>query len=141
MAHSFSSLRDAVDCEKYVNKDPYPKTSKYKEGHVFDRERSVNWNEAEVKRRNEETQLAKNAWSGKQRELTSQFEIDLKYAIIEYILAQYGIKIGDASAHKIVKAAWEEGHSNGLGNVIHYADEFSDLVGEVMSAESIGRNE
>ena len=111
-----SDIKTAVKNDVYtVKADRLAKLSFYPDNHVFDENESVKWNADKVKTENQRIREAKQAVQEKRMQKKQQFLDDIASAVqTEHDFT--------ANQSKIVAAqAWEEGHSNGLYEVIAQA--------------------
>lgn len=87
---------------KYTNFSCKPSCKKYKEGTVFDEEKSVRWNKEEVKKRNDFYQEQLNNLNRIKNEMYK----DLSNLIKQYIIQE--TKVSDKQATKIYDYLYEE---------------------------------
>ena len=113
---TLSDIKTAVKNDVYMVKvDRLAKLPFYADSHVFDENKSVKWNADKVKTENQRIREAKQAVQEKRMQKKQQFLDDIASAVqTEHDFT--------ANQSKIVAAqAWEEGHSNGLYEVIAQA--------------------
>ena len=128
---SFEEIKKLLNEGKYKNTKEYPKkTESMKYGYISDEEKSVRWNKEQV-------ELNKVVYQNKideyQKEENKRFELfktDL-IAVISYIA-----DLKENQAEVIFNKAWEEGHSEGLEEVIIQAEELTYFITDI-----IGTNE
>ena len=94
---------------------------KYKEGTIFDEEKSVRWNREEVDRRNN---LHQEEVKRLNREKNQMYE-KLVNLIYQYIIQE--TKVSKERAAKIYNYLYEEYHSYGLTECINHLDDLLDL--------------
>jgi hypothetical protein len=104
-----------------------PFEHKFKDGHVFDENKSVKWNREEVVRQNALIdQRRKDAYEHRNRLYT-----ELHNAAIHYVMCDLdasGKKISDEDANKIISYAKKE-HDNEWGS---YLDSLLDFLAEIL---------
>ena len=113
---TLSDIKTAVKNDVYMVKvDRLAKLPFYPDSHVFDEDKSVKWNADKVKAENQRIREAKQAVQEKRMQKKQQFLDDIASAV----QTEYDFTVNQS---KIVAAqAWEEGHSNGLYEVIAQA--------------------
>ena len=113
---TLSDIKTAVKNDVYMVKvDRLAKLPFYPDSHVFDEDKSVKWNADKVKAENQRIREAKQAVQEKRMQKKQQFLDDIASAI----QTEHDFTVNQS---KIVAAqAWEEGHSNGLYEVIAQA--------------------
>lgn len=119
---TLSDIKTAVKNDVYMVKvDRLAKRPFYAESHVFDENKSVRWNADKVKAENQRIREAKQAVQEKRMQKKQQFLDDIASAV----QTEYDFTVNQS---KIVAAqAWEEGHSNGLYEVITQAQIIADF--------------
>lgn len=126
---TLSDIKTAVENDVYMVKaDRLAKLPFYADNHVFDEDKSVRWNADKVKAENQRIREAKLAVQEKRMQKKQQFLDDIASAIqTEHDFT--------ANQSKIVAAqAWEEGHSNGLYEVIAQAQIIADFCETFLKA-------
>ena len=98
---------------QYTDFSCKPSYKKYKEGTIFDEEKSVRWNREEVDRKN-----------NLRREKNQMYE-KLVNLIYQYIIQE--TKVSKERAAKIYNYLYEEYHSYGLTECINHLDDLLDL--------------
>lgn len=113
---TLTDIKTAVKNDIYMVKaDGLAKLPFYADSHVFDENKSVKWNADKVKTENQRIREAKQAVQEKRMQKKQQFLDDIASAIqMEHDFTVNQSKI-------IAAQAWEEGHSNGLYEVIAQA--------------------
>lgn len=113
---TLSDIKTAVKNDVYMVKaDGLAKLPFYPDSHVFDENKSVRWNADKIKAENQRIREAKLAVQEKRVQKKQQFLDDIASAI----QTEHDFTVNQS---KIVAAqAWEEGHSNGLYEVIAQA--------------------
>lgn len=113
---TLTDIKTAVKNDVYMVKaDRLAKLPFYPDSHVFDENKSVKWNTDKIKAENQRIREAKLAVQEKRMQKKRQFLDDIASAI----QTEHDFTVNQS---KIVAAqAWEEGHSNGLYEVIAQA--------------------
>lgn len=127
---TLSDIKTAVENDVYMVKvDRLAKLPFYADSHVFDENKSVRWNADKVKAENQRIREAKLAVQEKRMQKKQQFLDDIASAVqMEHDFT--------ANQSKIVAAqAWEEGHSNGLYEVIAQAQIIADFCETFLKAD------
>ncbi len=106
---------------QYTDFSCKPSYKKYKEGTIFDEEKSVRWNREEVDRRNN---LHQEEVKRLNREKNQMYE-KLVNLIYQYIIQE--TKVSKERATKIYNYLYEEYHSYGLTECINHLDDLLDL--------------
>lgn len=106
---------------QYTDFSCRPSCKKYKEGTIFDEEKSVRWNREEVDRRNN---LHQEEVKRLNREKNQMYE-KLVNLIYRYIIQE--TKVSKEKAIKIYNYLYEEYHSYGLTECINHLDDLLDL--------------
>lgn len=119
---TLTDIKTAVKNDVYMVKaDRLAKLPFYADSHVFDENKSVKWNADKVKAENQRIREAKQAVQEKRMQKKQQFLDDIASAIqLEHDFTVNQSKI-------IAAQAWEEGHSNGLYEVIAQAQIITDF--------------
>ena len=119
---TLSDIKTAVENDVYMVKvDRLAKLPFYADSHVFDEDKSVKWNADKVKAENQRIREAKQAVQEKRMQKKQQFLDDIASAV----QTEHDFTVNQS---KIVAAqAWEEGHSNGLYEVIAQAQIIADF--------------
>lgn len=119
---TLSDIKTAVENDVYMVKvDRLAKLPFYADNHIFDEDKSVKWNADKVKAENQRIREAKQAVQEKRMQKKQQFLDDIASAIqMEHDFTVNQSKI-------IAAQAWEEGHSNGLYEVIAQAQIIADF--------------
>lgn len=106
------------------------KLPKFKEGHIFDEDKSVKWNREEVIRKNQEYEADTQKIKQVRKEAIDEAERKLqKFLIEEY---EY-FNLSSKQIQKLYNYAYEEYHSYGLSEILIHLDELVDLVSEVIT--------
>ena len=126
---TLSDIKTAVENDVYMVKvDRLAKLPFYADSHVFDENKSVRWNADKVKAENQRIREAKLAVQEKRMQKKQQFLDDIASAI----QTEHDFTVNQS---KIVAAqAWEEGHSNGLYEVIAQAQIIADFCETFLKA-------
>lgn len=126
---TLSDIKTAVKNDVYMVKvDRLAKLPFYADSHVFDENKSVKWNADKVKAENQRIREAKRAVQEKRMQKKQQFLDDIASAV----QMERDFTINQS---KIVAAqAWEEGHSNGLYEVINQAQIIADFCETFLKA-------
>lgn len=98
-----------------------PTYKKYKEGTIFDKDKSVKWNREEVAKRN----LLYNDEVKNLNRQKNQMYTELINLIKRYITQE--TKVSDKQATKIWNYVYEEYHSYGLTECINHLDDLLEL--------------
>lgn len=106
---------------QYTDFSCKPSYKKYKEGTIFDEEKSVRWNREEVDRKNN---LRQEEIKRLNREKNQMYE-KLVNLIYQYIIQE--TKVSKERAAKIYNYLYEEYHSYGLTECINHLDDLLDL--------------
>lgn len=119
---TLSDIKTAVENDVYMVKvDRLAKLPFYPDSHVFDEDKSVKWNTDKIKAENQRIREAKLAVQEKRMQKKQQFLDDIASAV----QMEHDFTVNQS---KIVAAqAWEEGHSNGLYEVIAQAQIIADF--------------
>ena len=119
---TLTDIKTAVKNDVYMVKvDRLAKLPFYADRHVFDENKSVKWNADKVKTENQRIREAKQAVQEKRMQKKQQFLDDIASAV----QMEHDFTVNQS---KIVAAqAWEEGHSNGLYEVIAQAQIIADF--------------
>lgn len=126
---TLSDIKTAVENDVYMVKvDRLAKLPFYADSHVFDENKSVRWNADKVKTENQLIRKAKQAVQEKRMQKKQQFLDDIASAV----QTEHDFTVNQS---KIVAAqAWEEGHSNGLYEVIAQAQIIADFCETFLKA-------
>lgn len=119
---TLSDIKTAVENDVYMVKvDRLAKLPFYADSHVFDENKSVRWNADKVKAENQRIREAKQTVQEKRMQKKQQFLDNIASAV----QTEHDFTVNQS---KIVAAqAWEEGHSNGLYEVIAQAQIIADF--------------
>lgn len=126
---TLSDIKTAVKNDVYMVKvDRLAKLPFYPDSHVFDEDKSVKWNADKVKTENQRIREAKQAVQEKRMQKKQQFLDDIASAV----QTERDFTVNQS---KIVAAqAWEEGHSNGLYEVIAQAQIIAEFCETFLKA-------
>ena len=126
---TLSDIKTAVKNDVYMVKvDRLAKLPFYPDSHVFDEDKSVKWNADKVKAENQRIREAKQAVQEKRMQKKQRFLDDIASAV----QTEYDYTVNQS---KIVAAqAWEEGHSNGLYEVIAQAQIIAEFCETFLKA-------
>lgn len=126
---TLSDIKTAVKNDVYMVKvDRLAKLPFYPDSHVFDEDKSVKWNADKVKAENQRIREAKQAVQEKRMQKKQQFLDDIASAV----QTEHDFTVNQS---KIVAAqAWEEGHSNGLYEVIAQAQIIAEFCETFLKA-------
>lgn len=126
---TLSDIKTAVKNDVYMVKvDRLAKLPFYPDSHVFDEDKSVKWNADKVKAENQRIREAKQAVQEKRMQKKQRFLDDIASAV----QTEYDFTVNQS---KIVAAqAWEEGHSNGLYEVIAQAQIIAEFCETFLKA-------
>ena len=126
---TLTDIKTAVENDVYMVKaDRLAKLPFYADNHVFDEDKSVRWNADKVKAENQRIREAKLAVQEKRMQKKQQFLDDIASAV----QTEHDFTVNQS---KIVAAqAWEEGHSNGLYEVIAQAQIIADFCETFLKA-------
>lgn len=126
---TLSDIKTAVKNDVYMVKvDRLAKLPFYTDSHVFDENKSVKWNADKVKAENQRIREAKQAVQEKRMQKKQQFLDDIASAV----QTEHDFTVNQS---KIIAAqAWEEGHSNGLYEVITQAQIIADFCETFLKA-------
>lgn len=114
--------------EGYYNSTvEYPKSTRYRENHVFNEDKSVKWNREEVVRKNAEIDKLKADYRDSVNAGIEKFEND----VIDYLMNNNSFK-NKKIAEKIYFKAYESSHSGGLSEVLNKADDLGDFVYDII---------
>lgn len=106
---------------QYTDFSCKPSYKKYKEGTIFDEEKSVRWNKEEVEKRNNLYQEEVKKLNRKKNQMYEE----LVNLIKQYIIQE--ANVSDERAAKIYNYLYEEYHSYGLTECINHLDDLLDL--------------
>lgn len=95
---------------------------------IFDENQSVKWNRQKVQEHNELAQQAKKIYRDKMNEIDRWFSEQVQEAI------QNEIHVSGKAVSIIFNQAWEDGHSNGYNEVIHYAERYCEFIQSILNA-------
>lgn len=126
---TLSDIKTAVKNDVYMVKvDRLAKLPFYADSHVFDEDKSVKWNADKIKAENQRIREAKQSVQEKRMQKKQQFLDDIASAV----QMEHDFTVNQS---KIVAAqAWEEGHSNGLYEVINQAQIIADFCETFLKA-------
>lgn len=120
------TVRDKINAGDYETKLPYPMKPKNpsilnaRVGSLSaDELASIPKTKAAYEKEMAEYPALRAAYNADEARLLAQFKADLE--------AEYGV-VGHPKADKLYALAWEHGHSAGLTEVVHYYEEFVELV-------------
>lgn len=119
-------IRENIKNGVYKNTTPYPKKPEYKVGHVFDRKKTVEWNEDTLAGIMAQYEQEKKKYDSDNSALENKFSQDVKDMLKEY----YGLN--DKQADKVEYKAWEDGHSSGLNEVLSKAEDYGELAEAIL---------
>jgi len=126
---TIQDVRTAVTTKQFENMLEYPKMVTIREGHVFDEDKSVKWNREQFESLKATERAERDAWQREERRMEQSFTDMLTKAIMTELT------ICEAAAKSVANKAWEEGHSSGYSNILHYADDYVDLLSLVLVHE------
>ena len=118
----------------------HKKFAMYKEGHIFDEEKSVKWNREEVERRNKEYKEEQNRLIKEHKE---EFD-SAKDTVISLIAEELKSILPGAEAElvhpdnlkkkaaRIFAEAWDRGHPYGMHEVLVEVEELVDFIDDFM---------
>jgi hypothetical protein len=135
-----SDIQNRIAQGAYTNKLLYPSKGDYDKFYVYSKgqvvENGITIADAEVRRARRASWVAlgytvevvagdaefravRDAYNAEDRRLDAQFKADLT--------AEYDM-VGHPKAELLFKKAWDQGHANGLANVVSIYDDLYDLV-------------
>lgn len=126
---TFEDILDTMRNPDFFPK--YPKGDSAKllpEDFIFDENQSVKWNSQKVQEHNELAQQAKKTYRDKMNEIDRWFSKQTQEAI------QNEIHVSGKAASIIFNQAWEDGHSNGYNEVIHYVEQYCEFIQSILNA-------
>ena len=107
-----------------ISHSTIPGFKKYKEGYIFDEDKSVRWNKNEVILRNKEYEDEANRLQKEHRLLVKEADD----AAIQYLL-EYSSTVKNIDAMScLLGFAFGQMHSEGYESVLNFAEELIDLV-------------
>jgi len=118
---TYEDISTKIANGSYNTKLPYPSITKFKEGHVFDENKSVKWNRETSERLTMDAKKMKDAYNQDNNKLHNEFRKD----VIDYIIL-YTNKPNQANA--AFNYAYAEGHSSGYNTVLQIADDLVDIL-------------
>lgn len=126
----FEDIKENIKNGEYENKGTRPvKPEGYKkENYVYDEEKSVKWNR---EHRIELEQEYENEWKVYRYEATNA-EIKFKNDLIKSIMNEADLE--EEQARVVYNKAYEDGHSEGLEEVVNKSEEYSRFVLEVINS-------
>lgn len=126
----FEDIKENIKNGEYENKGTRPvKPEGYKkENYVYDEEKSVKWNR---EHRIELEQEYENEWKVYRYEATNA-EIKFKNDLIKAIMNEADLE--EEQARIVYNKAYEDGHSEGLEEVVNKSEEYSRFVLEVINS-------
>lgn len=126
----FEDIKENIKNGEYKNKGTRPvKPEGYKkENYVYDEEKSVKWNR---EHRIELEQEYENEWKVYRYEATNA-EIKFKNDLIKAIMNEADLE--EEQARIVYNKAYEDGHSEGLEEVVNKSEEYSRFVLEVINS-------
>ena len=122
--NSVDNIRQRYIDGYYKNQLEYPAIPRFKEGHIFDEEKSARWNREECERQIEEARQKRKKYN---EESARMYNI-LRSDTIEAIMNEYGFN--EKQAAKIYDYAYNEKHSH-MSDVFYYIDEICGLFKEI----------
>jgi hypothetical protein len=109
---SLDLILELINGEYYDYKAPFPYMIKYKEGYVFDENKSVKWNKEEVERQNQARLDAIAAYDKARADAEGVFRKDVIESMIGYH------PIGRKEAERIYWEGYDRSHSEGYYDVV-----------------------
>lgn len=126
---TLTDIKTAVKNDVYMVKaDRLAKLPFYADSHVFDENKSVRWNADKVKTENQRIREAKRAVQEKRMQKKQQFLDDIASAV----RTEHDFTVNQGKI--IADQAWEEGHSDGLYEVIAQAQIIADFCETFLKA-------
>lgn len=122
---TLEQIKNRYNTGDYNSRVPYPRSNGWKEGHIFDEDKSVKWNREEVARKNQEIKDAKVAHRNDQNRLWNELHNDVINALME----EY--RIPKMAAEKIEGHVYGEYHSI-MSDYFYHLGEFSDLIRDIL---------
>jgi hypothetical protein len=122
----FDNVYEMISNGDFENKMEYPKSSSYRDNHVFDENQTVKWNKEKVISENEKLKQRKMDYHNESYRLSNYFHECVVKAIIE------DTKLQQDKAEIIFTKAYDDGHSEGYRNVVSEACDLCDFIYEVM---------
>ena len=117
-----------INARVYEPKVSYPglrKTQKF----IWDEEKSVRWNREQEVLQEQEYEKMLDAYKQSMNEGYRQFKEDV-HSMLE---SNYGLNETQRSLE--FAAAYEEGHSAGFSEVLHYVGEYATFASEIIEAQ------
>lgn len=109
----------------YSNQKPFPKQTKYKDGHIFDENQTVKWNKEEVQRRNDEIIRLRDEYDNESNSLSDKLRDDVIYNLI------YDYDLTQAQAEMTYDNAYSDKHSS-MNDVFYYAANLAEYYKKMM---------
>ena len=109
---------------KYPDKDSITVLPK---DFIFDENQSVKWNRQKVQEHNEVAQQAKKLYRDRMNEIDRWFSNQVQEVI------QNELQVSEKAASIIFNQAWDEGHSAGYQEVVHYAEQYCEFIQQVLN--------
>ena len=140
MKFEYGNLKPIIEWFEKIDKmsafPDHKKFAMYKEGHVFDEEKSVKWNREEVERRNKEYKEEQNRLIKEHKDEWDSMINTVKCLIAEELKSILpGAKAElihpdnlKKKADLIFAKAWERGHSYGIHEVLAEVEELVDFI-------------
>lgn len=122
-------LYQNVESKVYDSKVPYPKESKKSKYYVFDRTKSVEWNDKKLKDYNGQIDEMQRKYRESVEEGCRLFKRDC----VEYLISI--LSIDRNYGRKVFDAAYEKGHANGYFEVLRELDDYIRILQPILGME------
>lgn len=125
---TFDDILDKMRAPNFFPK--YPSSDSIKSlphDFIFDENQSVKWNRQKVQERNEVAQQAKKLYRDRMNEIDRWFSKQVQEVI------QNELQVSEKAASIIFNQAWEEGHSTGYQEVVHYAEQYCEFIQQILN--------
>lgn len=144
MTFEFGNWKPIINWGEKIDRMPSipdkEKFAKYKEGYVFDEDKSVKWNREEVERRNKEYKEEQNRLIKEHKDEWDSMINTVKFLIAEELKSILpGAKAElihpdnlKKKADLIFTKAWERSHSYGMHEVLTEVEELVDFISDFM---------
>lgn len=134
---TYQDVLDAIKLHEVTENEIYSQLHDYKKNHpmlckgtILDYDKSVNWNRDEVAQRNLVIQSQLSAYRYRLSEETCK----VIGVFLDYIKDEY--QFSEDLAKLIYGKAYEDGHSAGYYEVLHYINEYSEFAQKCIELSS-----
>lgn len=123
-----SEIKEDYNSGMYRTKMEYPKNLIYKEGYVFDEEKSVRWNKEEYLKLKDENEIYRKSYKDAESVLRNELEESIINAIC------YEFELNRNQAELIYSYAYRNNHSH-FYEIFYVIEEFCSLYVDLKSKE------